>query len=305
MLTHPTLNSDRAYGAYRTGAIRRRFLAASTALRRPKGGAVNYLMRTASSVAKKLGLGFRPDPFDMPTVWGGTVRLYPRDNTTDRWMLEGEWPVDEGELQAVRALYGHLARPLTFMDIGANCGLYTLQLLVEAGNGVVGPVLCVEPNPPMQKRLEENLVINGFDDVLIAATALSDVEGSLVLETDFDNLGQVRAPEPDAKLRRPVTVPVTTLKLLIHEWSQQAGIADLMPDVVKIDIEGHEITMLDAFWSDEAKQRPPLMIVEMWTDRQDMLVDCMERGGYRFISKPSENAIFLHKSVPDLPELKN
>ncbi|MEN0001993.1 MAG: FkbM family methyltransferase [Pseudomonadota bacterium] len=238
---------------------------------------------------------------DRKAPWGHKVRLYGRDNTTDKYLMYGIAPVDGAELAAMRSVASALGRPVRFVDIGGNSGLYTLQAWAELANAGadIGSWLCVEPNPNMHNRLSENLAMNGLHAVALVDCALSDRDGEIEMETDFSNLGKVRIPLDGAKARKPLAVQMTTLARLLSAFDQGT------PDIVKVDIEGHEQVMFEAFWKEVPDVRPALIILEMWRGKEAEQTACMERGGYRFVSKPSENAIFLHESAPDLPALKN
>ena len=56
------------------------------------------------------------------------MRLLSRDNATDKWVLKGVNPVSAAELDAISKVASAADEPLTFVDIGANTGLYTLQV---------------------------------------------------------------------------------------------------------------------------------------------------------------------------------
>ena len=64
----------------------------------------------------------------------------------------------------------------TFIDAGANIGLFTLLALSVVGDK--GHVHAFEPNPLVAAMLRESLALNAADNVTVHEIGLSDVEGS-------------------------------------------------------------------------------------------------------------------------------
>ncbi|SLN23199.1 FkbM family methyltransferase [Roseisalinus antarcticus] len=171
-------------------------------------------------------------PDEAVTLDGLTMHVHPRDNMTERHIwLHHVWPEPDSiaKLCAIVA-----ARPCLVIDVGANCGAFTVPLARAAAPG--SRVIAVEPNPAMVARLAANLDANGLADrVEIVQRALDAQDGSATLTLHARNLGQSSLGTP----KRPgqsLTVAATTLAGLIADSA--------LPVVVKIDIEGHEDTAL-------------------------------------------------------------
>ncbi|MEO0498398.1 MAG: FkbM family methyltransferase [Pseudomonadota bacterium] len=299
--THPELADGRSFGTFAPTAFQALLLRAASRLHPHRKGGLASVPKFFSSASRKFALAGRNDPFDVQSPWGQRVRLYGRDNATDKCLMYGMAPVHDAELAAMKAVAEASQAPVSFLDIGGNTGLYTLQAwaALQRAGAEIGSWLCVEPNPQVRPRLSENLALNGLDAVTIVDCALSDCDGEIEMETDFSNLGQVRIPLDGAKARKPLYVQMTTLAKLLTAFGHGT------PHIVKVDIEGHEQVMFEAFWKDAPNVRPHLIVLEMWPGKEDEQIACMQRGGYRFVSKPGENAIFLHETAPDHPELKN
>jgi FkbM family methyltransferase len=292
----PSLPEDRAFGAFDAEKWRGFFLDLANSAYPARKHWSTKLNRLVASVSRKIALAGRQDPIDRSAPWGGVVRLYGHDNTTDKYLMYGLEPVHRAETEAMKTVASNITgRPVYFCDIGGNSGLYTVQTANALGGTQNMNWLCVEPNPKMQARLKENLALNGYDNVRIATCALSDRDGEIEMETDFSNLGKVRIPLDGAKARKPLKVEMTTLAKMLS----QAGHGT--PDIVKVDIEGHEQIMFEHFWTEAPDARPSLIILEMWPGKEAEQIACMERGGYSFVSRPSENAIFLHESYDGPP----
>lgn len=123
----------------------------------------------------------------------------------------------------------------TVVDIGANIGFYTLESALAVGSG--GRVISIEAAPPIFRSLEKNVQLNGFSQVRLIKTALSDAAGEAVLSLPRgDNLGMftLGAVETTESYR----VDLRTLDDVLDE----AGIKSLA--LIKIDIEGSEYRAL-------------------------------------------------------------
>lgn len=120
----------------------------------------------------------------------------------------------------------HLLRPGSlFLDVGANIGSYT----VLAAGAVGANVIALEPVSATFSVLESNIALNRLSDRVSACQmGASDQTGSLRFTTDLDTVNHVLAAGESGP---SVVVPVTTIDILC---------AARVPQVIKIDVEGHE-----------------------------------------------------------------
>lgn len=123
-----------------------------------------------------------------------------------------------------------LAPGMTFVDVGANIGYFSL-LAAEIVQGR-GRVVAIEPGARNCRLLHRSLVRSGLGQVEIHPYALSDRRGTLAYVSEGTNgtIGEVDPTHdipPGARL-----VPATTLDDLV------AGLDRV--DVVKLDAEGAE-----------------------------------------------------------------
>lgn len=128
----------------------------------------------------------------------------------------------------------------TFLDVGANVGDYSLQLLEQFPTCFVH---AFEPHPKNYSRL----IVNGFpsDRAKCHNVALGATESSLVLYDHADGDGSQHASLHEATITEfheaasvGTAVPVRTL----DEVAAQEQISYI--DFVKIDTEGHELAVL-------------------------------------------------------------
>jgi len=168
-------------------------------------------------------------------------RLYadPNEPFVTLHLLEhGEW-----ETAVRRELRRELAAGSTFIDIGANIGLHTL--LATALVGDKGKVIALEPHPITMELLRQNLEINGMlDRVTLAQLALADEDDTIVSFEYFAEhpamSGLKVSQEVIDKFKgtlQKIDVKTITLDTLVERMG-------LTPDLVKIDVEGFEYTVL-------------------------------------------------------------
>lgn len=121
---------------------------------------------------------------------------------------------------------------MTFLDVGANVGYFTL--LASRRVGPNGRVISVEPGPYVHARLARVVKENGLNAEL-HPMGLSDQEGSCTLYLpagDLHNYSPTMVKYDGAG--EPLEVPVRRLDDCLELWNVDTV------DLLKIDVEGHE-----------------------------------------------------------------
>jgi FkbM family methyltransferase len=147
----------------------------------------------------------------------------------------------------------------TFIDVGANVGLMTLLVADKVNHAIL-----FEPNPLGVERARENLRLNDlkFDVYLMA---LSNKVGSI----PFESLGKMsscnRVVDGFATSLPTIRVQRTTLDRLIQE------VPPLPAPIkaIKIDVEGHENSVLEGMRETLRVVRPKIVMFE-YLQRTDM-----------------------------------
>lgn len=146
-----------------------------------------------------------------------------------------------------RAVRERLAAGDVVVDIGANVGC--IALLAATLVGDAGMVVAVEPNPDNLQMLYAGIVLNGLANVRVLPYAASIRSEVLSLSDNTSNTHLVSARSPG-----PRSVYTQTAVLDEHlGWLPRL-------DLVKVDVEGHEIEALDGFRTSIEKHRPALVI---------------------------------------------
>lgn len=153
------------------------------------------------------------------------------------------------------ALMSLLRRGMTFYDVGANVGFHSM-IAARLVGPIDGNVVCFEPLEENARFVTHNAALNNFGRVQLKRFALSDVEGPgrfwISEEPTWGAL--VSTGNPPSRCTGTITVPVRRLDDVIEE----EGLSP--PDVMKIDVEGAETTVLKGSARTIEKHGPVLLI---------------------------------------------
>ena len=146
-------------------------------------------------------------------------------------------PYEENEW---RFMQNFLKPGMTFFDVGANQGFYTLLAAKKVQKE--GMVFSFEPVPSQMKKLRKNIKINGFGNVKIEGLALGSESGFAALHISLNGdeaMSSLREPYMDASSKREaIQVPVLTLDEYVLKNKIQSV------DFIKVDVEGGELGVL-------------------------------------------------------------
>lgn len=143
-----------------------------------------------------------------------------------------------GEKPVLEAFIACLEPDDVVYDVGANTGLFACfaSRALESGS-----VIGFEPEPAHKRRAEENLAKNaGKATTTVLPIALYDTDGETELEV-CGGLGEGTHHLDADDAGTTVTVSTRRAETMI----ESEGIP--VPDVVKIDVEGAELNVLDGF----------------------------------------------------------
>jgi FkbM family methyltransferase len=185
------------------------------------------------------------------------------------------------ELPLQNALIRELRPGITFFDIGANIGFVTM--IAARAVGPTGRVVAFEPVPENVAAIKKNLALNGIDwvDVRQAAIGLESGSASLIVSdvSAFSRFGSVSVP---TGARETIEVAVESIDELL------AAGAIPQPDVIKIDVEGAELQVIEGA-RQMLGERRPVILCEVH-DCNAAYVELMGSLGY--------DAINLDEDVP-------
>jgi FkbM family methyltransferase len=138
-----------------------------------------------------------------------------------------------------------------FWDIGANGGYHTL--LAARLVGLDGHVLAVEANPDLAPLIESQLRLNNMTNCTVMSVAVSNREGIADFVIDANSLKSSLADGRSTEEGTVLEISTTTLDALFE--------LNGPPDLVKIDVEGAEVQVLEGGHSMMAETASPRFLV--------------------------------------------
>jgi len=166
-----------------------------------------------------------------------------------------------------------------FFDVGANVGLYTWEVRDICP---LRKILAFEPDPENIKLLEKTLSGANFQNVEICKCALSNqlAEVSFFQDTLTSATGSVAGkdkPWIEQYLNGSayeIRVKTKTLDSVVRP--------DRTPSLIKIDVEGHEIEVLQG-GKNTLSEVKPILIIESFPPKQSTVISLLDELGYRYI----------------------
>ena len=144
--------------------------------------------------------------------------------------------LDQYENATTRLIESLLRPGMTFVDVGAHAGYFTL--LAAGLVGASGKVYAFEPAPQNFALLKRNVELNGFQNVVMFQKAVADRVGKIELFLSRCESGWHSIYRGVKGAGRPVDIEVTTL----DETLAREGWPSV--DLLKIDAEGAEPAVL-------------------------------------------------------------
>lgn len=188
-------------------------------------------------------------------------------------ICKGLWEFRQFELMEREIRARADGRPVVFLDIGAYWGLYALYF--EA-SGLFDQIHVFEPSPRNQVLLDLHLQMNALEEkIRVHRLAVSDMEAELTL-AEFgggSHVGQGGAVVP----ARPLDAVVDFRDAFL---------------VMKIDVEGHELSVLDGMAATVAGNRI-LMQIESFPENKDAVFQKLAEMGLEQIGfVPPDDYLF-------------
>lgn len=143
----------------------------------------------------------------------------------------------------------------TFIDIGANTGLFSL---LAGACSEIGHIHAFEPMDAAYEQMANNIELNCFTNIKANKTALSNFDGESVfnIQDEVDNIPLGSSLREDVGAHSTLKqVKVKTLKLDSYDKLDQAS----MNILVKIDTEGTEDSVLEGAVNFIDSKRPVML----------------------------------------------
>jgi FkbM family methyltransferase len=180
------------------------------------------------------------------------------------------------------------------LDIGANVGLISLLLADKIQHAIL-----FEPNPAAAARARENLALNqlGFE---VQELALSDQPGLVEIE----NAGGVDSCNRTVVGFTTSLPTISVRRNTLDRFLEEHGVLPAPISAVKIDVEGHENSVLRGMLGLLGTHRPKLLMFE-YLQRTNLVetIELFSRVGYRIIELKAGAPAWATPEVSPLQDL--
>lgn len=208
--------------------------------------------------------------------WGVTIKVRPSSNEVVGRSL---WLMGIYDLIVTEVLWRLIESGETAIDVGANLGYMTTIMAKKVGK--TGKIWCFEPNPEAYKELSENVrnwhKTLDWNQINTQQIALSNQSGVGVLSVPTNNREEaalVSSQELQGQENLAKSYTVTLARL--DEILKNSGQISLM----KIDVEGHELEVLQGATELISKQQIRNIIYEDHSGYPTPVSKFLEQHGY-------------------------
>ncbi|MFK7848118.1 MAG: FkbM family methyltransferase [Rhodothermales bacterium] len=154
-----------------------------------------------------------------------------------------------------RNTFRHLSKLITpsdtFVDVGANIGAYSVGLSPFIKNG---KIISFEPNPRALHYLEENIKLNDIKNITVNKVGLSDRDEDAILFTSSLTTASIN------KNKESVQKECISL-ITLDKYCEENDINNI--DVLKVDVEGHEVKCIKGAIEIIKKSKSMVLVMEI------------------------------------------
>ncbi len=212
--------------------------------------------------------------------FGARFRLSPNDVIGHEIILKRfEWLQIPQMIRACQKL-----RPAAFIDIGANFGLYTCVL---GRQKLASRLIAFEPNRWALERLREHFELNGLTGVEIHETALGAEHHTALLlpgAPGYSALSTIVSAHPDG-----YEIKVVALDDVVSFVGK--------PLVIKIDVEGYELQVLEGAKTLLAQNYGYVQIESFEDSRAKAVIETMAQFGWRQSDHIVDDLVFRRDAI--------
>lgn len=188
---------------------------------------------------------------------------------------------DDFEKDDLQHFLGYLRAGDVVFDVGANVGAYC----VTAGRSQPSArVFAFEPIPLNVALIGTSLLANRIENVEVAKACVSDMPGEVEFTVSEDSAYSSMIDTH----RKPEAARVRCQAITLDDFCKQRGLKS--PDVMKIDVEGAELRVLQGarLMLSDRQSSPRLILIELYDQNLEAfgtsiaeIVGLMESSHYR------------------------
>lgn len=180
------------------------------------------------------------------SVFGNRIAVIPKDPGISRELAlyRVHEPLE------TRLLMRTLKPGMNVVDIGGNIGYYAL--LEARMVGAAGKVIAIEPMPRNFEQLCKNVELNGYGQIATHNFAIGDQDGAASMY--LAGKSNHHSLQPNPAPRGVIQVSVRTLDSVLETYDLPRV------DLVRMDLEGYEIVVINGMRQTIEKYSPRLLV---------------------------------------------
>lgn len=151
-------------------------------------------------------------------------------------------------------LYELMKSGMVIYDVGGNIGDVTMNAAKIVGSD--GAVISFEPHPSTYLRLYNHILVNNFSNVIAFNIGIGSDNGVFEMLEVKNNAGANRIVPINNSIKGNLFVSVVSLDKI---WVSENLI---LPDIIKIDVEGYEMEVLKGA-TEIIKTKRPILFIEI------------------------------------------
>jgi FkbM family methyltransferase len=161
----------------------------------------------------------------------------------------------------------------TFIDVGANTGLFTKMIVDDLGTDYFDDIVLFEPIPYLVEECKNKF--GTISNIKIEELALSNEEGENTILASNQNFGYNKIYKEGMEIHshEKFTIKCVTFS----DWIKTTNIKKV--DFIKIDAEGHDINVISGMfeWLKGLEKKPIILFEINWyKDLEEKLIKKME-----------------------------
>jgi len=181
------------------------------------------------------------------------------DVDISKQIRDNGWYTDEKlETDVFRS---HLKKGMTFLDLGANIGFYTL--FGRSIIGLSGKIFAFEPHPSNTKLIKSSIKHNSFENITVVEAAVSNFEGNTTLNVYPDDNSEHSLVNLDGHFA-PETIKTIQVDVITIDSFLETKVGSLNVDFIKMDIEGSEFNALKGMKNVLNENKHLILMSEFW-----------------------------------------
>lgn len=168
-------------------------------------------------------------------------------------------------------ILSNLEQNKLFVDVGHSTGWFSLQV-IKKGFDVIG----FEPMDPAYERAVENMKLNGIQYEIVKAAVSNQIGETTIYYNP--SVPITTGASLDSSVRSQLNRKSSVIKTVTLD----SILKDKLVSIIKIDVEGYELSVLEGAKSIIEKNRPKLVLEANDKNYENILAKWLKANSYQY-----------------------